>query len=62
MLRPLTRAYAAWIDDQVAKLQDPLQGLDSYKSTAETAITNCRRTLARIEAGLDILIQNPQAV
>lgn len=61
MLRPLTAAYATWIDEQAAKISDPSQRLAPYQSAAQKAIANCRRVLTRIEAGLETLSQNPQA-
>ncbi|MDA0674207.1 MAG: DISARM system helicase DrmA, partial [Cyanobacteria bacterium] len=61
LLHPLTTAYAQWIDTQAQKIQDPSQGLGPYRAEAETAISNCRRTLTRIQAGIATLTQNPQA-
>ena len=61
MLEPLTTAYQLWIEAQAAKLGDPNEGLAEYQEAAEGAIANCRRVLARIEAGLATMRDNPQA-
>ena len=60
-LRPLTDAYAAWIGDEAARLGVPSAGLAEFREAAEAALADCRRTLARIEAGLDLLEQDPAA-
>lgn len=61
LLGPLTTAYTIWIDQQEARIADPGQGLGEYQTAAHQAITNCRRALGRIEAGLNTLRDNPQA-
>lgn len=61
MLQPLTTAYQLWIETQAAKLRDPNEGLAEYQEPAEKAIANCCQVLARIEAGLATLRDNPQA-
>jgi len=61
LLQPLVTAYAGWIDGQEARIADPDQGLAEYQTVAQQAIANCRRTLGRIEAGLNTLRDNPQA-
>jgi hypothetical protein len=61
MLQPLTTAYQLWIEAQAAKIGDPNEGLAEYREVAEGAIANCRRVLARIEAGLATLRDHPQA-
>jgi hypothetical protein len=61
LLGPLTTAYTIWIDQQEARIADPGQGLGEYQTAAHQAITNCRRALGRIKAGLNTLRDNPQA-
>ena len=61
LLLPLTAAYAAWIDEQEAKLTDSEECLTPYRDAAQTAIANCRRVLGRIEEGIATLSNNPQA-
>ena len=51
-LQPLVTAYAAWIEEQAQYINDPTADLTAYKDVAEDALTQCRRTLARIEAGI----------
>ena len=54
-------AYKAWIDDEEAKVADPGQGLARFKDAAIANIAICRKTLERIEAGLQLLSENEQA-
>ncbi|MGO9270534.1 MAG: helicase, partial [Terriglobia bacterium] len=60
-LQPLLTAYGQWIDGEAAKLSDPAQRLAPYQQAALAAIDRCRRTLGRIEAGLQLLEQDAQA-
>ena len=60
-LQPLITAYGQWIDGEAAKLNDPVQRLAPYQQAAQAAIDNCRRTLGRIEAGLQLIEQDAQA-
>ena len=60
-LEPLITAYREWIDGQATKLADSNEGLGQFKDAAETAIENCRTTLHRLEAGLNLIEKNPQA-
>jgi hypothetical protein len=61
MLGPLVTAYREWIDGEEKKLADPSAGLDQFGAAPRVAIDNCRLTLARIEAGLQLLQQDGQA-
>lgn len=61
MLGPLVTAYREWIDAQEKKLDDPSEGLDKFGAAPEVSIKNCRQTLERIEAGLQLLQQDAQA-
>lgn len=61
MLQPLTTAYAAWIDEQAAKISNTNEGLEDYREAAQTAIANCHRVLERIKEGLATLRNNPLA-
>lgn len=62
MLGPLVTAYGEWIDGEEAKLSDPNEGLEQFGDAPRVAIVNCRSTLERIEAGLQILGQDSQAI
>ena len=57
MLGPLVTAYREWIDGEEKKLDDPSEGLAQFGAAPRVAIQNCRLTLARIEAGLQLLQQ-----
>jgi hypothetical protein len=58
-LQPIITAYGQWIDGEAAKLSDP--GLVPYQQAALAAIEKCRKTLGRIEAGLQLIEQDAQA-
>ena len=60
-LRPLTRAYDAWIAQQTARIADPNARLRDFATTAATALAQCRTALARIEAGIALLDRHVQA-
>ncbi|WP_249019141.1 DISARM system helicase DrmA [Conexibacter sp. S30A1] len=55
LLGPLADAYAAWIDLQERRIDDPGQGLDSFRDTARDHIAVARAALARIRAGIEAL-------
>jgi hypothetical protein len=61
MLGPLVTAYREWIDGEAKKLDDPSEGLDKFGAAPEVSIDNCRQTLQRIEAGLQLLQGDAQA-
>jgi hypothetical protein len=58
-LTPLTAAYAAWIDAQATQLAGP--DLAAYTTAPQETIAAMRVTLARIQAGIDLLGQDAQA-
>jgi hypothetical protein len=58
-LQPLITAYGQWIDGEAAKLNDPR--LAPYQQAALIAMDNCRKTLERIEAGLQLVEPDTQA-
>lgn len=60
-LKPLIEAYQDWIDREEKRIDDPTEGLDKFKNPAHQAITRCRSTLKRIEAGLDLLDKDEKA-
>ena len=60
-LTPLVTAYAAWIEEQQARIIDPATDLASYQHVAAQAIEECRRTLVRMREGITLLGQNVQA-
>lgn len=60
-LEPLTLAYNTWIAQQEQKLYDPSSGLAEYQDVAQDTLAHCRRTLERIQQGIDLLRQNRDA-
>lgn len=61
LLGPLVASYRDWIDGEAEKLNDPSEGLNQFGAAPEVAIQNCRQTLERIEAGLQLLQQDERA-
>ena len=59
--KPLVDAYQDWIDREENRINDPAEGLSTFKSVAQQTINRCRTTLKRIEAGLDLLDQDEKA-
>ncbi len=60
-LRPLVTAYALWIAEQAARINDPASGLTDYQDVAEIALQHCRQTMQRIEDGLTLLGTHAEA-
>lgn len=60
-LDALPDAYRQWIDVERLKLHDPAQGLADFQQAAQEAIGNCDKALTRIQEGLALLGQNPDA-
>ena len=61
VLSPLIMSYAAWIAGQLARIQPPATRLGDYRQTASRAMDACRATLGRIQAGIALLAEQPQA-
>ena len=60
-LEPLVKAYEAWIDERAASLEAPPADLLPYQDVAQSSMENCRETLHRIRAGMELLDTNEQA-
>ena len=58
-LRPLITAYDAWIKDRQADLRKPDMAL--FQKPGEAALTRCKVTLQRIEAGLQLILDDGKA-
>lgn len=61
MLTPLTSAYQAWIDGEEARRHTSPEDFAPFGNAPDVALNNCRLTLQRIELGIKLLQQNPQA-
>ena len=59
-LQPLTDAYKEWIKLEEAKINDPAEGLEQFDGVAAKAIASCKRTLERIQAGIDLIESDEQ--
>ncbi len=60
-LSPLVTAYAAWIETLRGRLAATDPDLLPHGAAAQAAIANCAATLLRINAGLALLDQDPNA-
>ncbi len=60
-LSPLTAAYAGWIEALQARVAHPAPDLLPFLDVAQGAVEHCQRTLARIQAGITLLEQDPDA-
>ena len=58
-LAPLTLAYQAWIDAEEKLAKDAALG--PLAEAARSAVAAARKTLERIEEGLDLLVSDPKA-
>jgi len=60
-LNKLGEYYQTWIFEQEAKVGDPVFGLSPHSTAAKKAIENCRKALARIAAGIDLVGKDSKA-
>ncbi|MCW5968506.1 MAG: DISARM system helicase DrmA [Blastocatellales bacterium] len=58
-LKTLVDDYAAWIDDQRARVGKEITG---YDAPANEALDRCKTTLERLRAGLKMLLADPKAL
>jgi hypothetical protein len=61
-LAPLVSAYADWIGTQTTHITDLAAKLQGYETIANDVLANCTLALERIQAGLNLLQANPQAL
>jgi hypothetical protein len=60
-LQALVDAYATWITEQNTRIHHPESGLQPYQPPAQAALADCQTALTRIQAGINLLKDNPQA-
>jgi len=60
-LEPLANAYAEWILQQRARVDDPAVGLDTHRQAAEEALAACDTARQRIVDGIALLESSPDA-
>lgn len=60
-LRVMADAYQTWIQREVTRSHHPAEGLADHQNAATAAITACQRAHDRIQAGIALIDQNPQA-
>jgi len=58
----LVRAYERWIRARESEAQGGAHGLAEHRAAAEKALAACRRTLARLRAGIELLESQPRAM
>jgi hypothetical protein len=58
-LKTLVADYAAWIDDQRARVGNEITG---YDAPANEALDRCKTTLERLRTGLKVLLADPKAL
>lgn len=60
-LLPLVAGYRSWIERQRASVDDPASGLDGYRSEATENMRRAAEAADRIQAGIDLLRDDPEA-
>ena len=60
-LEPLVGAYEAWIDNQAIRPAYPDARLGGHEAAIEVALLTARQAAARIRAGIDVLVRDPDA-
>lgn len=62
LLRPLVTAYAQWLGEQTDRIPHLPGEPPFFRPIARHNLDQCRKTLARIQAGVTLLADNPQAI
>jgi hypothetical protein len=62
LLYPLVEAYESWIGDREEQCEHLPTEPDYYRRAGKQNLKNCRRSLERIRAGIQLLETNPQAI
>ena len=62
LLYPLVEAYESWIADREEQCEHLPTEPDYYRRAGKQNLKNCRRSLERIRAGIQLLESNPQAI
>ncbi|GGV41952.1 helicase [Kitasatospora herbaricolor] len=61
-LMPLVAGYRAWIEQAAARVGQDGQHLDEYRAQAGEALADARRAAKRIEAGIELVLGNDDAL
>jgi hypothetical protein len=62
MLEPLVGGYTSWIEQQRSRIGDPDAHLGGFEDAAGSALATCELAAARIEAGIELLVSDQQAL
>lgn len=60
-LQALPNAYASWIETQRQRVDNPDSGLNGHADVARSAIDRCEEALARMRAGIALLVHDATA-
>jgi hypothetical protein len=60
-LAPLSSAYSEWIKGLEGELMHPSDDFKPFLTSAAQSIDSCKQNLKRIQAGINLLANNPQA-
>lgn len=60
-LRPMVSGYRRWIEARAAEADDPEAMLDDHRDQVAQSLANARRAADRIEAGIELLGNDPDA-
>lgn len=62
LLYPLVQAYEEWITEQESSCVELPEAPVNYRQTGQRNLDDCRQSLQRIRAGIELLEQNEQAI
>jgi hypothetical protein len=60
-LQPLINGYQQWIEAETTKMNDPASDLAEFQAPASANLAQCRKTLARLQAGINLLVEDEKA-
>lgn len=61
-LLPLANGYRAWLDDELARVDDPAARLEGHEATAHSAIAQAKEVADAIAAGIELVCDDADAL
>ena len=61
-LLPLATGYRAWLDEEKDRIDNPAARLEGHETTARAVLADARRVTDAIEAGIDLVCVDPDAL